>query len=728
MALQWFEDPEDYLVDLRPGPADRPARINDAYAQWVLRHGAQFNLTEEYREPGGNPEDFDFVIAYRDLDGQDRGGAIDALVAKGAAPAGVGSPPLDGLYIGRLPIRKASVSPRIDGAEDAAPAPDEVTLELPTGLDPSKLVVVGVMDDAIQVGHMRFRDAEGRSRVDAAWIQDGVFSGSPALGPRPPLYRQFGHVLHRHAIDAAIAAHGDDDDALMQALGLVAAPGAPYWPTPLRMLASHGTHIADLAAGYDPDDAAGLHRRIMAVQLPVFASEETSGIGLTAAIIAGSGFIFDHARALSRAAGVPIPVVLNFSYGFGGGWRNGTDIVERALRAQAAAYRRAVAADLSSAPPPAVTILPAGNGNLSRTHAQAVTPENGSAQLTAKLRLQPDDKTSSYVEFWLPQGSTKVTLNVAAPNGFDGEFTVDLPADPVDPGALTRANDYVLAAAGAGLDPATIVGRVSVDLPSEYPRADGAAVPGRWRVLLALAPTAALIAGRPVVPHGLWSVTCTATGALAGDVMHAWLQRDETNLGFPMRGRQSYFDDPTYEASRFDALTDIAVRDISDSSVRRNGTVSGIATRQSTGADEDNHLTVGAARWDITGPTIYTAAGFDALSNPEVLAPGDTSRILDGVLASANRGVAVIPLNGTSVAAPQVARIIADAAEATEPERYAEFSALMVVRGLATPPVRPNGVPERASNNVVREERSEIGTLDPPRSLEAAVARGNIRK
>ena len=133
-------------------------------------------------------------------------------------------------------------------------------------------------------------------------------------------------------------------------------------------------------------------------------------------------------------------------------------------------------------------------------------------------------------------------------------------------------------------------------------------------------------------------------------------------------------------------------------------------------------------RWDIAGPTVYSAAGFDAQNIPDVLAAADTSRVLDGVLGAANRGGAKVPAGGTSNAAPLVTRMLADCAEAEPVQGYPDFSARAELAERAEPPDRPNGVPELASNRKVRLERSRLGTLEAPAALDADVARDARRK
>lgn len=725
MSHQWFEDPAGYLVDIRPGPSERFARINDAYAQWVLGHGAPFNLTQTYRGPGSQPTDFDYAVVMRDLDaGRGR------VVASGdpTEPADPGEPVRKGLFVGRLPLRSASIAPSVQAGTGADVAdmvvPPEPEIDL---AEKDQLVIVGVIDDAIQVAHERFRDAQGRSRVDAAWVQDADYPVDQGDNPGPgwPLWHQFGRVLRRAEISDAIATFGRDEDALMQALGLVSKPGGAYRPDLLRYLIGHGTHVADVAAGYPPSEDRR-DRRLVTVQLPAYATEDTSGASLPAAVIAGGAFIFAQAAAMSRKAGVPIPVMLNFSYGLAGGLRDGMDVIERALREQADAYRAAMAAEFPTAPP-AVNIVPAGNGNLSRSHARSAPAIEGTATLETRFRLQPDDRSASFIEFWVSKATRHVSVSVSTPLKLSHTVEITLPESPSDPGEVTLANDYVLAAAGGALDPATIVARLSVDCPACFPRDGGLPEDRAWRILLSLAPTAQLVPGQHTVPAGEWQMACVATGDTDG-VIRAWLQRDTETLGFGIRGRQAYFIDNDYDAHLFDGYTDVAVADQVASDVTRNGTVSGIASVPDPVPAGAELISVGAMRWDIAGPSVYSAAGYAPQNTPDVLAAADTSRVLSGIQGATNRSGAVVAQGGTSNAAPVVTRFLANAAAAASAADYPGFSAHATIADKAEPPDRPNGEPELASNRKVRAERSELGTLEPPEALAADVARDTRRK
>ena len=169
--------------------------------------------------------------------------------------------------------------------------------------------------------------------------------------------------------------------------------------------------------------------------------------------------------------------------------------------------------------------------------------------------------------------------------------------------------------------------------------------------LIALSPCTSFKAAMAVAPYGLWKIEIRnkAATALAKPV-HAWIDRDDFNLGTLVRGRQSHFVDPLYDPLRYlKAATDDTPG--SQALVRRRGTLTGIAT--GTGAlvaAGYRHSDKKHVRYSSAGPTRGPAVG------PTCGAVTDQSRSLPGLLAAGTRGASVVRLVGTSTAAPQLAR------------------------------------------------------------------------
>jgi hypothetical protein len=175
--------------------------------------------------------------------------------------------------------------------------------------------------------------------------------------------------------------------------------------------------------------------------------------------------------------------------------------------------------------------------------------------------------------------------------------------------------------------------------------------------------------------------------------IEGWIWRDGLGSGRP-RGRQSYFDDSTYSRFEVDGqLFELGGRARlfdrvpNPSYVSRGRTLSGIATGKHT-------YVVGAYRRlpapDTGTPAFYSSmgpvSGGSRLRNaPDLLAPSEDSLALHGVAVAGTRSGSVVTMNGTSVAAPQVARWLADRVAAGVPTPSP-------IPGLAGPSFVPPGL------------------------------------
>lgn len=284
------------------------------------------------------------------------------------------------------------------------------------------------------------------------------------------------------------------------------------------------------------------------------------------------------------------------------------------------------------------------------------------------MRVQPDDATSSYLEIWVPdaanRGASRVSVSVTPPGM--AAPTGTLPETEQTALLWTRDGDPV-----ARLD-------YSVDPAS-----------GRGRFLLALLPTSRHEPPTALAPAGVWRIVIDGSGLMPHQEVLAWIQRDDTPFGYQVRGRQAYFDSPDYV--RFDATGRPETQDVADCPIKRAGALNGIAT----GAEA---VVVGGYRLSDGGPARYSAGGpvpAPGRDGPDVSGVSDISPALTGILAAGTRSGRRVRLNGTSVAAPQIARLIADGfADGTivGPGGVEGF-----VQELATPPEngRPAGVADR---------------------------------
>ncbi|MCB9942838.1 MAG: S8 family serine peptidase [Geminicoccaceae bacterium] len=535
----------------------------------------------------------------------------------------------------------------VDATLLTRPDAADASIEPATSWSPGKArpsVVTAIIDDAFNLAHRNFRDADGQSRIDFAWIQDGEPGGTTV---------PFGREIDRDGIDAAVSENGDGgpEDRVLRALGLV--DYRRHGVNALAGRAGHGTAVADLAAG--AEDAAD--RRIVTVALPREIALDTSGYRLHHYFLTGLQYVLQRVRDMQAAFadGRKLPVVVNFSYGITSGPHDGRHVIERVTRLLIANHKARGGGEVT-------LLLPAGNSNLARGHAHSAP---GATSITLPWRLQPADQTASYMEVWFPENAGKVVLKLTAPDG--------RPVTQGDGGQETEFSHpdcaQLLVDPDGGKD-ADVAGLLWYHQP----------VPGGLRrLVVCLAPTEIpadpWLAGKPVlrrgIPSGIWRFELryeVPGGAVPAEArIMAWIARDEPPFGSRVQARQSYFDEPSYE--RFTPDGDVLVGDPAETSsvVRREGTINGLATDGGAG-DDDPFFIAGAylssghysGRGGNSHETAYSSTAFGNGRRPDAAAPADYSRGLPGVLAAGTHSGSTVVLNGTSVASPQIARRIAD--------------------------------------------------------------------
>jgi len=493
---------------------------------------------------------------------------------------------------------------------------------LDPSVDPLKpLVILAVIDHGIPFAHRALRTATS-TRVDYCWSQSAETDGSGAV--------IIGREFRRDTINALMTTHNGDEDAIYRVSGLLGHPSLP--PMPLARLASHGAHILGTAANSLTDPQ---QYRIIAVDLPATSVWDTSGFGADMVLLAALHYIFDRAEKIAAAYGRPdAALVINLSYGVSGGPHDGTSLLGAAMD-EMIAYRRALA--------PTALMLPSGNMFQDRLHARLddshFTTDTSGTTRSAKLTWMapPADRTSSFIELWYPPGTnpSEIKVNLKPPRGIP-----DDPSLTIGPGAGRQ--DMVVGG--------RIVGQLEIDKHRDL----------RWRVTIILAPSEAQ--ALPPAPHGplpagLWTITLRRPNTAMTGSIDARIQRD-TNFSQGNTGaRQSCFVDPVYEP--MDPSGAPGQLDSADPAVkiRRFGGLNGIADG-ATGLVVAGYRasTLEAARYSSAGPS-PTAGPARAVS---LSAMTDRAAFTSGLLSTGTRTGATVAQNGTSVAAPQAARFLAE--------------------------------------------------------------------
>lgn len=530
-------------------------------------------------------------------------------------------------------------------------------------------VVVGVIDDGIAFAHERFRKGVGAAsatRVEYWWLQDGGYQG---VGSPVP----YGRELAKAAIDPLLTACTQagilDEDLFYRQAGLIDFRQEGHKSAAWRE--AHGTHVMDLACGFDPlaprDD-----RPIVCVQLPIRVTADTSGASLYPYVLDAMTYILDRAVTISGGPGAPqLPVVINLSYGRLEGPHDGTLDLEDAIEhlvAQSA--KRGVRLRV---------VLPAGNSYLSRCHAQVSFRHRGQIE-RLPWRILPDDRTPSFLEIWLPHrrgaaGTSRIAVTITSPTG--ASRTIDETSGPMQ----WMSGGQVYAEA-----------RYVVAMPSNR---------GMFRI--SLQPTTDFDPSAALAPAGIWTVALENRRLGRRAVVHAWVQRDDSLYGFPLRGRQSYFDHSCYV--RHDHAGRDKETDDPGCVVRRESTINSIATGR-------HPIVMGGYLRKEMVAAKYSAAGAATPPGPPPRAPdamtaSEDSRVHGGVLAAGSRSGSVVAMGGTSVAAPQITKRCAEELAAAKAGDRAAVQALAAADEAGYPPATPPKPPP---------ERGGAGRIDLPRT------------
>jgi hypothetical protein len=503
-----------------------------------------------------------------------------------------------------------------------------------------RMTIVAVIDDGIPFAHRDFRDAAGkRTRVEFCWLQSAT---------REPVEKPgvlFGREYLREQIEQLITRHGDDEDTLYRKSG--AASDSEQYGSLIGRHGSHGAHVMDLAAGFASDrgEQPPEETRIIAVQLPNTIAWDTSGFGKDMYMLSAFHYIFDRAEILARGYGISRPrLVINFSYGFSGGRHDGRSELELAIDEMVALRRRLVG--------PTAVVVPAGNMFLSRLHAVIGKDRFVRNQASLRWRVQPNDRTSSYLELWFgmsfdpegyfvdlidPWGHKQASLDIAA-----GQRLPEKPEDFCVTVPITCGKPAVVA-----------------QLSADKHRGE------RWRVMVALAPTEPDDVDRPGADAGVWTVVLRRTGQFKHleEDLHCWIQRDSDPELLRSGSRQSYIEDPDDIGYMADGAP--SEDDVADARIRRFGGLNGLATGSKVLVVAGFKRRIGHA-WDLAtvGPADYSSAGSRSTNawparQVDCSSMSDRSEALPGTIAAGVRSGSLSFLQGTSAAAPLVARQLA---------------------------------------------------------------------
>jgi subtilisin family serine protease len=351
-------------------------------------------------------------------------------------------------------------------------------------------VVIGIIDDGCALAHPKFLNlASGgklESRVLSLWDQSGA--GNPAAGwTKPNGYD--GLEITNSALDIVIGKHTHDgvvdEDKVYGDLRYIPAD-----------LATHGTHVMDIAAGNEQSlmgtEGVAPRAHIIFVQLPA-AAIASGGGALGMSIVDGVNYIF--AKAGSK------PTVINISYGGYFGPHDGTSFVEEAIDAALAQSNRAV-------------VVSAGNGYEADCHAHADLARKHDRRCLRWI-VKPEDPTPNDLEVWYNRDAT-LALFLTAPDG--------TALGPVALGA--RPHKIKIGS--------KVIGSIT------HKRTTTGSQPNLIRIYLNQTTAKATSAGSNPAPSGTWQVELENVGNVAA-TLDAWIERDTSGRPGGARRQQSHF-------------------------------------------------------------------------------------------------------------------------------------------------------------------------------------------
>jgi|GEM_PF-747563 len=503
--------------------------------------------------------------------------------------------------------------------------------------------LIGILDDGCPFAATQFLNAGGTgTRVLGIWDQNQrspIQTGNNSQFGQALTDFNYGVEFPRGSVPGSPAVIGLDDwiqshrtsaDSIDED-GCYADGGFAT----LKQQVSHGAHVMDVFAGRVPPSSrlAGSgppswkadtdlcsRTDVVFVQFPESGIRDATGVWLKAYVKDGIDYIMTYADP-----NVTKSVVVNISYGPTTGPHDGTAELEDVLKDLTTKF------DGSPGKPRLEISLPAGNSYLSEGHvayARRHTTDPDHASWT--WRLLPDNTVLCFAEIWMETSAAQHAVVT-----------------------LTSPSGVVFSATGGPLAPVP---------GSPIPPYTGVFAPLAWGSstvwLLAVEPTIATSGA--VAEHGDWTVTVKNIDVHAR--VHAYVARSDPNMGVYTGAKRSYFVDPDWERTRGAYASCSYVDgefDHHGSLVHRNGTLNGIATGMVGSVHVAGSYIISNGRkspYSSAGP----ARGGPRLG-PDYVMPGDESCTLTGIRAGGNRSGAVFRLVGTSTAAPQLGRDVADA-------------------------------------------------------------------
>lgn len=507
--------------------------------------------------------------------------------------------------------------------------------------------VMVIIDYGCPFAHAQFRAAidpcrpgsPQTTRIRYVWFQDANAVRKRSMLPRTRsengrILFPYGRELTGAAIDAMLAANSNalgevDESACYDSIGYDL----------MQQSVTHGGHVMDVACGspnplatdavevwlagtrIGPPAHATAHdkageAKIVFVELPRSAVGDSSGAGMNV-------YLVDALQYAMKRIAPDAKVVINCSFGTNAGPHEGSSMLEEAVTSIVQSQN---GFNVNF-------VLPAGNSFNSGCHATGAVKRGAPLELT--FDVAADKPTDTFLEVWY-QGQSPLMVDCApAHSSFlapsVGKNAVQTWAHPWTP----------------SVPMCTVVHTANATSTSHL-------------MLIVIAPTRPRDAALPEAPYGHWRIKISSE-AETETQLDAWIERDDP-IFEPPGDRQTRF----VTESQLDDQDEYATP-----TVTKFGTLNSYASAQAVhavGAAIVPTQRFAAGNGNGAEPEMsrYSSAGSDglrtSLNQPYFVAYADDSLVLPGRIAAGSRSRATARYNGTSVASPQAARDILNAA------------------------------------------------------------------
>lgn len=476
----------------------------------------------------------------------------------------------------------------------------------------SSEVLLGIIDHGCPFAHLAFRSKTGKSRIRAVWDQDDHPDFPGCVGTVPGNFG-YGRQIDGSAIDAFLikaTVHGKVNEDLCYQLaeyGAMAGRG------------THGSHTLGLMASCwrSPSlaKATGLLSADIASESDAVFVQLPREVVMTPASGAIHRFVLDGLRYLVESAGSTVErIVAVVDYGGYTGPHDGSSLFERAVDA--------LISEVKGNGKVLEVVFPSGNGYDKQVYAR-IRSLDANVQSLLDWWIPPANDVPTFAEVWISTSSIPVQFTLTAPgqNSF-----VPMLIGPGGSGIFQWPDSH--------WPLVTVVVRAASE---------------QTQLLIQIAPTGVDKSERPVAPNGRWTLGFLSETTLDAsiDTYTTWGGR---NVGFPIRVHPTKLFVPKNQSINVE--------------IRGAGTVLG------SGCGERTWVIGGYKAWSPYERAQYSGAGSvrggkrsgtgeHALQGVGLAAISEESPGLHGVLSIGNRSGTQFRLIGTSVAAPQAARLIA---------------------------------------------------------------------